>query len=189
MKLDSIFKRLDALRYGQDIEASDELLINVMNNGTLNNLKNLCSLLDNKVKEPCQDEAIIQVIFYFLDKYGIYEGLSELVKNYKIINLRGDSWLYKINLECIQNSVYRDCYLNIIKGSSEDIKQLVILNTKKILIYNPEHASKVGEVLSCIDHSEIISDIDKNSFKVSVKDGFPSQDEKIKNKNFATVFM
>ncbi|MCL2321936.1 MAG: hypothetical protein FWC47_07505 [Oscillospiraceae bacterium] len=159
MKLDNIFKSLNALRYGQDIEASDELLIKVMNNGTLYNLKNLCSLLDNSVIEPCQDEAIIQVIFYFLDKYGVYEGLCELVKNYKIIKLRGDSWLYKINLECIQNSAYRECYLNIVQNSSEDIKQLVKVNTKKILDYNPEHADKVREVLNIWRDSNIVDTI------------------------------
>ncbi len=177
MELDNAFKSLDALRYGDDIEASDELLIEVMANGTLNNLKNLCYLLDNDVKEPYQDEAIMQVIFYFIDKNGIYEGLYELIKNYKIINLRGDFWLYKINLECIQNSTYKECYLDIINKVNDDIKQLIVLNTKKILEYNPEYADEVGEVLHSINFNKSISKKDKSGFKVGMKDVFSSQDE------------
>lgn len=115
-------KRLDELRFAEELDEAIELLFKVREEGGIEHIRPLCLLFEDKVEKPVQLEFLIEAIYFLIAK-DVKQGIKEVVNSLPDIHKRGDEWIYDLHKFILLNHDYFEAYVEEVKHSDIEIKK------------------------------------------------------------------
>ncbi|WPP42977.1 Imm30 family immunity protein [Paenibacillus hunanensis] len=129
-KIDRLYKMRFLENECDSIEQFEELLNDLSERGTIEDLPGLCKVFEDQVAEASTDDYLLETIFHIIHKQNTSDGMKSLVYGISHMLPQAEFWAEQIQ-KAILNSpkllqVYKEVLLDAEKKNLDQIRELLL---------------------------------------------------------------